>query len=307
MATFMRRYKRNHFWLLISLVLLIVACGDGPSKERIGILMGRAAVLVDETVAPIMEDQIDVFESSYTSAELSMLSLSENELVNALLNDSAQLAIMTRELNDDEREFFLKKKIVPRTVKFATDAIAVITNRSNADSTMTVDELIAIMQGNSASARSLVFDNPNSSTVAYLKRLAGVNKIPESGVYSMETNKEVLKYVHDHPQSVGVIGINWMVQPPADFTDIVANIKILSVKDQDAKSEDNQFYKPTQSNLALNLYPLTRSIYCINVQGKEAVGMGFSSFLHGERGQRLVLKSGLLPDSIPSREIIIRN
>jgi phosphate transport system substrate-binding protein len=35
--------------------------------------------------------------------------------------------------------------------------------------------------------------------------------------------------------------------------------------------------------------------------------MGFGSFITGERGQRIVLKSGLVPIRFPSRKIITRN
>lgn len=288
--------------------LFLGACNNAPTKDTQGILTGRAKVLVDETVAPIIEDQIDVFESSYTNAELTMVAKPENEVFSALLRDSAQLAITTRELTEKETEFFKSKTIYPRTVRFATDAIAVIANKSNPDSTISVDEIIQIMEGQPvAKVKALVFDNANSSTVTYFRKLAGVDKLPDRGVYALKGNKEILKYVNENPQSIGVLGINWIMQPQSALVSYVENIKVLGVKNQQGKPGDDGYYKPTQSNLALNLYPFTRSLYSINVQGKEAVGMGFSSFLHGERGQRLILKSGLLPDSIPPREIIVRN
>ncbi|MEH6305005.1 substrate-binding domain-containing protein [Olivibacter sp. CPCC 100613] len=295
--------------VLISIVAIsFVACNNAPTKDTQGILTGRANVLVDETIAPIIEDQIDVFESSYTNAELTMIAKSENEVVRALLKDSAQLAIITRELTEKEAEFFKSKTIYPKTVRFATDAIAIIANKSNPDSTIDANDIIQIMKGQTvAKVKALVFDNANSSTVAYFRNLAGVDKLPDQGVYALKSNREILKYVNENPQSVGVLGINWITQPEAELAPLTEHIKVLGVKNQQGKPGDDGYYKPTQSNLALNLYPFTRSLYCINVQGKEAIGLGFSSFLYGERGQRLILKSGLLPDSIPPREIIIRN
>lgn len=286
---------------------LLMSCNNTPSKDSVGILTGRANIFVDETIAPLIEDQISVFESSYTNAALTMVAKSENEVVNALLKDSAQLAVMTRELTEKEVNFFKAKTIYPRTVRFATDAIAVITHKNNSDSTILVDDIIKIMQGKSVEGvQSLVFDNANSSTVAYFRKLAKVDKLPERGVYALNSNADILKYVNENPQSVGVVGISWIAEPPMKLLGYVKNIKTLGVKNQQGKPGDDGFYKPTQSNLALNLYPFTRALYSINVQGKEAIGIGFSAFLYGERGQRLILKSGLLPDSIPPREIIIR-
>lgn len=296
------------FLSMVCSMAVFVSCDDAPSKDKEGIVMGRAKVLVDETISPVVEDQLNVFHNSYTNTELTMISLPENQVISYLMRDSAQIAVAARPLTEQEIAFFQKKKIYPRMVKFATDAIAVITQKSNADSTISVDEIIQLMRGeNVEGGRALVFDNGNSSTVDYFRKLAGVDKLPERGVYALKTSADILRYVNENPQSVGVIGINWLVQPPSDLADYVENIRLIGVKNQKGKPGDDGYYKPSQTNLALNLYPFTRVLYCINVQGKEAVGMGFSAFLHGERGQRLILKSGLLPDSIPSREIIIRN
>ncbi|GAA4783869.1 substrate-binding domain-containing protein [Olivibacter ginsenosidimutans] len=292
---------------MVLLLLVFIGCSRSPSKKEEDVLSGSAKILVDETIAPIIEDQIAVFQNSYTRTELTMLARPENEVVRDLLNDTAKLAIITRELTQDEENFFKSKTIYPKTVRFATDAIAVITNKRNADSTIRVDDIIRLMKGEAVEGiNALVFDNANSSTVAFFKHLAEVKELPKTGIYALKDNAAVVKYVHDYPQSVGVIGINWLNQPSPMIEPYVRDIKLLGVKNQQGKRGDDGFYKPTQSNLALNLYPFTRKLYLINVQGKKAVGTGFSAFLHGERGQRIILKSGLLPDSIPPREIIIR-
>ncbi|MBM3401725.1 MAG: phosphate ABC transporter substrate-binding protein, partial [Bacteroidetes bacterium] len=170
-----------------------------------------------------------------------------------------------------------------------------------------VQDIIQVLKGSGSAIKSLVFDNANSSTVRYFKELAGVEELPEMGVYALKSNAEVIRYVHDNPGTIGVVGVNWMVQPPTDLEGIVEGLKILGVKNLEAKGGSDAFYKPTQNDIALGLYPLTRSLYIINCEGGAGLGTGFSSFIAGERGQRVVLKSGLLPDSIPSREINIVN
>jgi len=35
--------------------------------------------------------------------------------------------------------------------------------------------------------------------------------------------------------------------------------------------------------------------------------MEFAAFIAGDQGQRIILKSGLLPDDIPNREIVIES
>jgi len=45
----------------------------------------------------------------------------------------------------------------------------------------------------------------------------------------------------------------------------------------------------------------------LNYQPNLGLGIGFSAFLTGDRGQRIVLRSGLVPATMPGRELIIRD
>jgi phosphate transport system substrate-binding protein len=76
------------------------------------------------------------------------------------------------------------------------------------------------------------------------------------------------------------------------------NINVLSVK-----VGKNDYFAPSQNNLAEGTYPLARDLYIINCQGYSGLGMGFASFVAGDIGQRIILKSGLLPIRTPGRKI----
>ena len=93
-------------------------------------MKGSTTVLVDETLFPIMEDQVAVFESSY-NAKIKLVSKSESEIVFSLFNAKSGIAVLTRNLTDEENKIFAQKKITPKITKFATDAIAFISNKRN--------------------------------------------------------------------------------------------------------------------------------------------------------------------------------
>jgi phosphate transport system substrate-binding protein len=232
---------------------------------------------------------------------------SENELLNLFLIDSVQVAVLSRLLTPEETKYFEGRNIKVRVNRFAIDGIALISKNPTKDSLVLVQDIIKVLKGFDSPIQSLVFDNANSSTVRYFKELAGVNDLPAKGVYALKSNSEVIRYVHDNPGAIGVVGVNWMVQPPRELEGIVGDLKILGVKNVSGQAGSDAFYKPTQNDIALGLYPLIRSLYVINCEGGAGLGTGFASFIAGERGQRVVLKSGLLPDSIPSREINIVN
>jgi phosphate transport system substrate-binding protein len=250
-----------------------------------------------------MEDQVAVFESKY-DAKIKLVSKSESEVILSLFDKKTGIAILTRTLTEKENVLFLQRKINPKTTKFATDAIAFISNKSNKDTLVDLKNIIEFMQGKpNTKIKGLVFDNPNSSTVRYMNALAKIKSIPEKGVYSFKTNDEVIKFVAQNEGMIGVLGLNWLSQPMPEMQQYLSKINVLSVKDFGGKN----YFTPSQNNIAEGKYPLARDLYIINGQGYSGLGMGFASFIAGDIGQRIILKSGLLPVSVPGRKINIRN
>lgn len=294
---------------IVGLLVVLGSCNNSPKPtENRTIVGGKLQVLVDETVLPIMEEQVAVFEHLYKQADIALSAAQENQIVTKLVNNEVGVAVLTRELNTEEMKFFEARQFRPRVHRFAEDALALVVNRNSTDSVVSVDDIIRVMQGKEPIGHMsrLVFDNPNSSTVRYLKDLAGVDSLPETGVYALESNGAVLKYVYETPQTIGVVGLNWVVRPDSTLKPYADGIKVLGVRNQEGKPGSDAFYKPSQSNLAEGIYPLLRSVYVINAEPRKGLGMGFAAFLTGLTGQRIILKSGLMPDSLPPRELIIR-
>ena len=280
--------------------LILYACNGNKNKETI--LTGTTSVLVDETLLPIIEDQVAVFENQY-NAKVKLIPQSEKEAVLSLTKNKSGIVVLSRKLNKEENTIFKNKKIVPRETPFAIDAIALIKNKKSKDSLVDMADVVDFLKGNRTKIKGLVFDNPNSSTMRYFYEVSGIQSIPENDVFSFKTNDEVIKYVAQNDGMIGVVGLNWLYQPKQEMTKFTDNITVLSVKD----STTNQYVYPSQDNIATRKYPLARVLYIINCQGYDGLGMGFSSFIAGEIGQRIVLKSGLAPLREPSRNIRIRN
>lgn len=94
------------FSLLV--LLFLFACQD-KKNDKETILKGKATLYVDESVFPIIEDAQAVFETQY-NAKLTLVSKSENEIINHLLNDTVKIAVLPRKLSDNELKTFEAKK-----------------------------------------------------------------------------------------------------------------------------------------------------------------------------------------------------
>ena len=218
---------KRQFWLMgIVLLAALSACRSKSKEEPTDTYSsGVIAIAADESFEPIVQEEIDVFESLYPLAGIVPRYTTEVEAVNLLLKDSVRLAIATRTLTEEEMNSFHSRKFYPREIKLATDALALIVNRANPDSLLSVRDFRRILTGEAknwtqVNPRSslkdiqVVFDNKNSSTVRFaLDSVCGGKPLATENVKALKTNQQVIDFVAKNPAAIGVIGVELVGQP----------------------------------------------------------------------------------------------
>lgn len=294
----------KNFLLIFCVLALLVSCkrknkANAVKETRTS---GTLKILVDESVGPIVQDQIDIFSLDYPEAKFQTTVKPEEKLLPAFLNDSVRVIVLPRLLTKAEEKYYNQRNIKINSSRFAIDGIALITNQGNIDSTINVKEVIDILQGKK-SDKKLVFDNAYSSTFQYFKELAHISQFPATGVYSKNSSKEVIKLIAEDKDFIGILGVNWITDKDTEMSEYLSQIKVLGVKNVKGKVGDDQFYKPTQDNLINGVYPFLRNINIIDCEGRDGLGTGFATWLRSQRGQLIVLKSGLGPHKLMPRQI----
>jgi len=61
------------------------------------------------------------------------------------------------------------------------------------------------------------------------------------------------------------------------------------------RNDDRRAYRPYQQNIYDGSYPLTRSIYMITLAHSGSPAGGFYSFVTSYSGQKIIMKTGVLP------------
>jgi phosphate transport system substrate-binding protein len=72
-------------------------------------------------------------------------------------------------------------------------------------------------------------------------------------------------------------------------------------------NENSEYFKPYQAYIAQKIYPLWREVYIISKEAYTGLGTGLTAFIASERGQRIVLKFGLVPATMPVRLVELIN
>jgi phosphate transport system substrate-binding protein len=298
-----RQYGQSLVLLLCSLFVL-AACKPKPdTKDNSGPTFGEVVVVADNTLFPIAIAEEDIFEHTYSRAKVDVKYLPEIKAMNYFLQDSAQLILSARALNEQEKAFFAKRKIIPRTNQVATDAVAFMVHRSNRDSSFTCEEILKVLRGdvtswnqlspnNSNGKINIVFDNANSSTVTYVMKLIGSTKLP-ANAFALKDNPAVVDYVATHPGAIGIIGYSWV----SDYDDPLAK-KLLSSATLVGVApcsgpKMGEYVKPYATNLIDTLYPFRRNVYVISREGRSGLATGFASFIASDVGQRIIQKAGI--------------
>src|ERR1700743_2706614 len=268
---------------------------------------GEALFIADESFAPILDQELYIFKNDYPEAKPTIVYKSENDVVKFLTNDSSRFAFLSRSLDSNELTLLRSRNLPAVVTKFAVDAIVIIVNGTSTDTATSVDEVKKMLKGQAKTDKSIVFDNSGSSLVRYLKEFTGEQDFKQKNIYALKSNKEVIEYVSKHPEAIGITSFSWIDDPDADYAGAVKNVKVLAIKDEGSKTAPSQYFRPSQTTLYLKQYPLLRYLYVVNCTGRDGLGSGFEHFIESDKGQRIILRSGLLPINIPERNIMIHS
>lgn len=297
---------------------LFISCNSGSSSNDDKLstpTTGNVKIAVDETLKPILDSQIVVFESDYQKAKISKSYIPEGNAINLLLKDSVQLAIICRELTEQEKAFLKTKDYKAITTESARDGIALIVNPSNHDTLLSFEKVISILKGekktwnqinnDSKSGKiQLVFDHAMSSTFRFISEKTNIPDLSGENIYAAGDNQKVIEYVSKNKGALGFIGSNW-VSDKDDSTamSFIKQVNIVGISPAKGTKGEGEFLQPYQAYIAQKIYPFTRTIYTVCTEPRAGLATGFAAFLAGNKGQRIYLKSGLVPAKMPIRLI----
>jgi len=305
---------KSLFCAVVAGLFFLYSCSPRDNKGNFldTTTSGHVKIAVDESLKPLLDTELDTFEALYQRAHIDIIYTSEGEAMNLLLNDSVRLAVITRGLLSSEMEMLKNLKLEPTQVAIAKEGIAAIFNKKNPDSVITLPQIKDILTGKISTWNQLrkgapqdsiqvVFDQPASGIVRYFKDSLKIDKLAPN-CFAVKGNPAVIDFIATRPHAIGLIGVSWI----SDSDDSTTNVFLNTVRIGGVSRDTGEYYQPYQAYIAQGQYPLTRNIMVINREGRAGLGSGFLAFMAGEKGQRIVLKAGLVPSTMPVRIVEIK-
>ena len=129
-------------------------------------------------------------------------------------------------------------------------------------------------------------------------------------VYAQGSIPAVVETVSKNVNAIGVLGVTWISSDmqsaeltpeelamsvisdePVQGASLSQDIKVLKLR----RPDEVTAYKPYQQNIFDGTYPLFRPIYMVTTGVSGSLASGFYTFVTGDIGQKIILKTGIMP------------
>lgn len=310
-----------------ALCMAVAACNIGPRETGNNATRGTATIMCDGTFENIFEQEVEVFEYQYPEAHLLVRYVTQTEAFDSLFSLNTRTIVAARDLTAQEKSALRARyrnerdiTVNVRSSMIAVDAVAFIVNPANTCEKLSIPELGDILSGRTTRWDELepsdlgnirvVIDNSGSSLATFLRDSVLHGELLGPTVVSAGSIPEVFNIVENDRNAIGVLGVSWITSD-MDCADISSEDLARSVLSDDPvvgatltqrvkvlrvyRAEDAVAYKPYQQYIFDGSYPLFRQIYMITAASTHNVAGGFYSFVTGPIGQKIIMKTGILP------------
>lgn len=294
-------------------ILVVILAALGCSQQQQGsATRGTITLMATESLAPLIQREAEEFHRLYPEANVTVLSTSTRDAIVSLFNDSVKLVIVDRPLNTEEQEVAKKANLDVVRNRIAVDALAVIVNSRNNLEHTSLDTLENIFNrtlstwnrisgSRTRGSIELVMTGRNSG--AYELLMSHFFTFSKSVVpdYVAPTQAGVLRYTATHTNALGVVSLaalDTTGQP--GLQELKSSVRVLALRGKDSVNNEG-YMKLHQANVYRALYPLHYPVYVYTTASSASVAAGFSAFIASAPGQKIFLKSGLVPATMPVR------
>lgn len=288
---------------LCCFVLLLFACRSKDTKGTDTFTSGNITISADESFRPVVDALVQVYEGNNDSVKINVQYKPESECIKDLWNDSIRIIFSTFRLTDAERNAVVDSmhEMVSQ-LPVARDAVAVIVNPASSNSSLTMNDVKAILAGTYKTPLRPVLDGLSAtSTVRYLMDSVLKGQKLTSNAVGASSSDSVIEYVAKNPDAVGFIGVTWIGN--RDDNKQLSFLKKVKIVQLESSETPGKYVLPVQENIYTSAYPMTRDISYILKEKYRGLGTGFAYFMADEIGQLIFKRSYIMPGR---RSFIIR-
>src|SRR4030042_4948273 len=200
--SFIKSFLSGLRYFFLGLIITFSSCKSGTTGSDETPTRGNIKIIADESFQPLIDTEVFTFTQLYTNAKIKASYKPEYDVVNDFMNDSVQTIVTSKTLTEDQIQYLRDSLIIARTITFAYDGLALVTNKQNKDSLLKYEEVKDIFLGKITDWKELdpksklgsiriIFDNTKSGNIRYFKELFEIVEALPGNFFAVNNNLEV--------------------------------------------------------------------------------------------------------------------
>ena len=286
-----KSFKRNLF-LLSGMVFAVVFSSAAVSARDSGSIQIKGS----DTMVNLIQAWSEEFMKQHQDAFVAVTGGGSGTGLAALIGGTCDIAASSRQIKPKETELAAKKGVVAHEVQVALDGLAVVVNKKNPISKLTLDELAAIFTGKvrnwkevgGVDQRIVILSREvNSGTHVYFKEhvlrkqdTASKEEFSADALL-LPSSQAIADEVLQNSAAIGYYGMGY----------IGKEHKAISV----AKNSASEYEYPTIDNVVSGRYPISRPLYIYTNGEAKGQVKALIDFILSKEGQLIVSQLDFVP------------
>lgn len=275
--------KWNYVISVILGLLLLSDCGKKSDQSNTLQIKGS------DTMVNLGQAWAEAYMKQFPGVSIAVTGGGSGTGVTALVNNTCDIAEVSREMKESEIKLAESKGITPKKIVVALDGIAVVVSPANEISELTIDQLADIFTGKIKNWKEvggrdakivLLSREVNSGTHVYFKehvlrhgKSDGKEEFtPEALMLS--SSQAIADEVSQNHDALGYYGMGY----------ITAKEKALKI----AKERNSPAVAPTMENIISNAYPISRPLLMYTKGEPQGLVKNFIEYILSPAGQEIV-------------------
>jgi phosphate transport system substrate-binding protein len=256
--------------------LLMISCSRDKGNKVI--------IKGSTTLLPIVQKSTEEYRRN-VAVSISVEGSGSGNGIKALLDNTTDIAMSSREMKDKEIESAKAKGMNVEEITVAYDMIVPIVHPSNRVSSVTMDQLKAVYDGSISKWKNLggsdeaivvLSRDSSSGTYEYWHEHVMKKSDVRKDALLQASNGQILSTITGNAKAIGYIGFGYMNK----------SVKALKVNGVEGTIENGKSKK----------YPISRKLYLyVNKDKVSKESRSFIDFILSPRGQMVVKEAGYIP------------
>jgi len=289
-----KSFKKFLPFLTLILAFLFIFSAGCSSESNVEGPSGFIKVKGSDTMVNAAQMLAEDFMKDYPYIFVAVTGGGSGVGIASLINKTCDIADASRKMEKKEIEMAKKRGVEPKEFVVAYDGVAVIVNKNNPISKLTIKDLHDIYTGKITNWKQLggkdkkiviLSREVSSGTHMYFKeevvQLGNKKSTEEFSPQALllTSSQAIVEEVSSNEAAIGYVGMGYTSE----------RTKSVMI------GRGNDFYPPTVKFVSLGKYPLSRPLQMYTNGEPKGVVKIFMDFVFSPKGQKVFMKAGFVP------------